>query len=92
MGFDAQIDAALVNETTVTLQRRARAGFEDIASQAMLNPVNSAVVLVTPQTPLPPGEYRLLVRGLSGHVALADIGGQPLGQDYEFEFAVEALQ
>lgn len=92
VGFDAQVDAALVNETTVTLQRRAGEGFEDIPSQATLNPVNSAVILVTPSTALPPGEYRLLVRGSSGPVALADIGGQPLGRDYEFEFAVEALQ
>lgn len=92
VGFDAQIDAALVNETTVTLQRKAGDSFEDIPSQATLNPVNAAVVFVTPQTPLPPGEYRLLVRGSSGPVALADISGQPLGRDYEFEFAVEALQ
>jgi hypothetical protein len=92
VAFDAQIDAALVNETTISLQRRASESFADIAAQATLNPVNSAVVLVTPQSPLAPGDYRLLVRGLSGPVALADIGGQPLGRDYEFEFAVEALQ
>lgn len=92
VGFDTQIDAALVNETTIALQRVVDQDFEDIPSQATLNPVNSAVVLVKPQTTLPPGKYRLLVRGLSGPVALADISGQPLGRDYEFEFAVEALQ
>jgi hypothetical protein len=92
VAFDAQIDAALVNETTVTLQRKAAEGFADVAAQAILNPVNSAVILVTPQSSLPPGDYRLLVRGSSGPVALADISGQPLGRDYEFEFALEALQ
>jgi hypothetical protein len=92
VAFDAQIDAALVNETTITLQRKTGESFADVASQALLNPVNAAVVLVTPQSPLPPGDYRLLVRGSSGPVALADISGQPLGRDYEFEFAVEALR
>ncbi len=36
------------------------------------------------------GQYRLLVRGLSGGGVLADMNGQPLGRDYVFEFGLEA--
>ena len=89
VGFDAQLDASLVNELTVTLQRKRGEEYEDIPSQATLNPVNDAVILISARSALPAGEYRLLVRGLSGGVALADIAGKPLGRDYEFEFALE---
>jgi hypothetical protein len=90
VGFDTQLDASLVNATTITLQRRLSDDvFEDVPAQAVLNPVNSAVVLITPQTALTAGQYRLLLRGLSGGVALADMSGQPLGRDYVFEFGLE---
>ena len=58
----------------------------------LVNPVNSAVILISPQATLVAGQYRLLVRGLSGGGALADMRGQPLGRDYVFEFGLEASQ
>lgn len=91
VGFDTQIDASLVNFTTVMLQRQVEDDlFEDITTRARLNPANSAVILISPQSALETGQYRLLVRGRSGGGVLADMNGQPLGDDYVFEFVLEA--
>lgn len=91
VGFDRQLDASLVNAATITLQRRiGEDSFEDVPAQAALNSANSAVILIAPQAALAAGQYRLLVQGSSGGVALADMSGQPLGRDYVFEFGLEA--
>ncbi len=93
IGFDTQLDASLINDTTVKLQRRlSDEDFEDVSAPAVLNPVNSQVILVNPRNALASGQYRLLIRGLSGGGALADMNGQPLGRDYVFEFGLEASQ
>ena len=93
MGFDTQLDASLVNYTTIMLQRRVSDDrFEDIAASAVLNPANSAVILISPRAALAAGQYRLLARGLRGGGVLADLNGQPLGRDYVFEFELEASQ
>lgn len=90
VGFDTQLDASLVNFTTLLLQRQvADDRFEDLASSARLNPANAAVILISPQPALVAGQYRLLVRGRSGGGVLADMNGHPLGDDYVFEFGLE---
>jgi hypothetical protein len=93
VGFDTQLDASLVNYTTVMLQHRVNSDvFEDVATSAILNSANSAVILISPRAALAAGQYRLLVRGLSGGSVLADMNGQPLGRDYVFEFELETSQ
>ncbi|RPH54030.1 MAG: hypothetical protein EHM84_02670 [Lysobacterales bacterium] len=93
VGFDTQLDASLVNYTTIMLQRRVSDDrFEDIAASAVLNPANSAVILISPRAALAAGQYRLLARGLHGGGVLAGLNGQPLGRDYVFEFELEASQ
>lgn len=90
VGFDTQLDASLVNFTTVMLQRQVGDDrFEDVTTRATLNPANSAVILISPQAALATGQYRLLVRGRNGGGVLADMNGQPLGDDYVFEFGLE---
>lgn len=91
VAFDTQLDASLVNSTTVMLQRQVGDDlFNDLTTRATLNPANSSVVLISPQSALTTGRYRLLVRGRSGGGVLADMNGQPLGDDYVFEFGLEA--
>lgn len=90
VGFDRQLDASLVSGATITLQRKlSNEDFADVPALPVLNPVNPAVVLIAPQTALAAGEYRLVLRGLSGGLALADMNGQLLGRDYVFEFGLE---
>lgn len=91
VGFDTPLDASLVSVTTVMLQRQmGEDDFEDLATHARLNPANAFVILIRPQLALETGHYRLLLRGRSGGGVLADTSGQPLGDDYVFEFGLEA--
>ena len=46
------------------------------------------MVLVTPNTALAAGTYRLTLRGTGGG-ALADLNAQTLGTDYVAEFTVD---
>jgi hypothetical protein len=87
--FNKEVDFSLVNETTLVLEQLTPAG-----TAAAVGPLtfslangNPATVLVTPVSPLPPGSYRLRVRG-TGAAALADVSGQPLGVDSVIEFTV----
>jgi hypothetical protein len=92
IAFTADVDASLVNDTTVSLQR-IDAGNEsgaamDLPAIKALSPHNSAVLIVTPRAPLDAGTYRVTVRGTGGG-ALADMRAATLGADTSFQFTVE---
>lgn len=92
--FTGDVDASLVNGTTVALERMDGAGVAPPAPEpvtASLAPDNFAVLLITPRTPLSPGDYRVSVRG-TGAGALADMNAATLGADLRFEFTVEPAQ
>jgi len=67
------VDASLVNATTVTLQSLDTTSAEPamIAAQVAASSVNDTLILLTPKQTLPPGHYRLTLRG-TGAAALAD--------------------
>jgi Bacterial Ig-like domain len=94
VAFTQEVDASLVNATTVTLER-----LEDAAPDAALKiPVtalraqhNPAVILITPATALAAGVYRATLRGTGG-AALANLNAVTLGSDTSFTFIVQADQ
>jgi hypothetical protein len=49
---------------------------------------NPATVLLKPVTPLPPGAYRVTLRG-GGAAALTAVGGESLPADYSFTFTLD---
>jgi len=67
------VDASLVNITTVTLQSLPTLPDEPvmIAAQIAVSPVNDSLIVLSPKVALPPGRYRLTLRG-TGSAALAD--------------------
>jgi hypothetical protein len=73
VGLTHAVDASLVNDTTVTLERRdAQTGaFARMAVRTQVSPYNDALILVQPQQPLTSGQYRLTLRG-TGPAAMAD--------------------
>ena len=99
--FSQELDASLVNATTVTLARVENpmpGGADGAASAAATVPVtvglaphNPAVILITPRTALEGGTYRATLRG-SGGGALANLGATTLGADVSFEFTVDAAR
>jgi hypothetical protein len=99
--FTRDVDASLVNDTTVMLQGIGTAGAAPesvaapattrISARAALAPANAAVLLITPSAALSPGDYRVTVRG-TGPGALADMNAVPLGTDLSFDFTVEPAQ
>jgi methionine-rich copper-binding protein CopC len=94
--FTQEVDASLVNNTTVTLERMdsastAAGGANTMPAVARLAPMNPAVLLITPSTQLQPGVYRVTVRGTGGG-ALANMNAATLGADTSFEFTVEPAQ
>jgi methionine-rich copper-binding protein CopC len=94
--FTQEVDASLVNGTTVTLERTdsasaAAGGAKTMPAVAGLAPMNPAVLLITPNTQLEPGTYRVTVRGTGGG-ALANMNAATLGADTSFEFTVEPAQ
>jgi hypothetical protein len=89
VAFSREVDASLVNYTTVRLDRLA-AGSSAPASDSLsieLARGNPRTLLITPGTALAAGSYRLTLRG-SGGGALADTDAVPLAHDYTFEFTV----
>ncbi len=99
VAFNHEVDASLVNHSTLTLERMGDAELDPgIAATAesgaririagTLVPRNPAVLLITPPTALDAGVYRLSVRGTGGG-ALADLHAQTLGADRSFVFTVE---
>ena len=99
VAFSQELDASLVNDTTVSVVRIASAEREsDTASASTIVPVsiglapyNPAVILITPQTALERGLYRATLRGTGGG-ALANLSAVTLGADVSFEFTVDAPQ
>jgi hypothetical protein len=88
VAFSHEVDASLVNETTLRLEIVAADGAPPLALSAQLAEGNPSVVLLTPQRALGPGGYRLIVRG-SGGGGLADVNAQSLDADYRSEFTVQ---
>ena len=94
--FTQEVDASLVNDTTVSLERidsasTAAGGANTMPASARLAPMNPAVLLITPSNQLQPGVYRVTVRGTGGG-ALANMNAATLGADTSFEFTVEPAQ
>ncbi|HEY4446040.1 MAG TPA: Ig-like domain-containing protein [Steroidobacteraceae bacterium] len=94
--FTQDVDASLVNSSTVMFERIAPAsaaagGAQTMPATARLAPSNPAVLLITPSTQLEPGVYRVTVRGTGGG-ALANMNAATLGADTSFEFTVESAQ
>ena len=99
VAFNHEVDASLVNYTTLTVDRvDAENAVESAngATQATHLPAYAALaegnpnaIVITPVAPLLPGTYRVTVRG-SGGGALADLNAQALGSDYSFTFNVDA--
>ena len=94
VSFNHEVDAALVNDTTVTLEKVI--GAELLRAQAPSLPAaldiaegNPATVLITPAAALAPGQYRVTLRGTGGG-ALADVSAVAMGADYVFTFTVAA--
>jgi methionine-rich copper-binding protein CopC len=96
VAFTQDVDATLVNDTTVALERvNSELNGADSAvrmpATAALAAKNSAVLVITPSTALDAGVYRVTVRGTGGG-ALANMSAATLGADTSFEFIVEPAQ
>ncbi|MGH8304183.1 MAG: Ig-like domain-containing protein [Steroidobacteraceae bacterium] len=90
VAFNHEVDASLINDTTVRLERLTADGAE-LASDSVslrLAAGNPRTLLVTPGAALGAGTYRLTLRG-SGGGALADNSARTLERDYSFEFTVD---
>jgi len=83
--FTHEVDASLVNESTVMIER-VESG-QRIAAVAVVADLNPAVVLITPGAALGAGTYRVRVRGTGGG-AVADLSARTLGGDATFVFVV----
>jgi hypothetical protein len=88
VAFSHEVDASLLNETTLRLESVAADGAPSVALSARLAEGNPSVVLLTPPRALGPGSYRLTLRG-SGGGALADVNAQSLGSDFRSDFTVD---
>jgi Bacterial Ig-like domain len=99
VAFSREVDASLVNDTTLTLERMgdpdldpgaavAARGGAKVAIAAALAATNPSVLLISPKTALDSGVYRLSLRGTGGG-ALADLDARTLGADRSFVFTVE---
>jgi hypothetical protein len=93
VAFNHEVDASLVNYTTVMLERTDTAPATPLAATTAIAAANPRVLLITPRTPLAPGKYRVTLRG-SGGGALADVGAETLGAgaDHSFNFAVDSAR
>lgn len=90
VAFSREVDAGLINYTTIGLERLTAAGPQPAADALSLALAsgNPSTLLITPSTPLGPGSYRLHLRGTGG-AALADLDGRTLEHDYTFVFTVD---
>ncbi|MDB6046696.1 MAG: hypothetical protein JWM63_5247 [Gammaproteobacteria bacterium] len=106
VAFNHEVDASLINYTTLTLERVASARTDSpvpmgevgmpptpfvVPTSAALAAGNPSVIVLTPAAPLVTGTYRVSVRGTGGG-ALADVNVQTLGSDYSFTFNVDVSQ
>jgi methionine-rich copper-binding protein CopC len=92
VAFSAEVDAALVNATTITLQAVTPTEFPEATQPPLpittaLAAGNPATVVIVPTMALGPGTYRVTVRGTGGG-AIASVSGVPLDADYDFVFTV----
>jgi hypothetical protein len=85
--FTQDADASLINDSTITLQRITDAE-QTLPAVRALAEHNAAVLLLTPNTALDAGVYRVTVRG-TGAAAVANMNATTLGSDTSFEFTVE---
>jgi len=88
--FTQDVDASLVNETTITLERIG-GDAQVVSAAAALAANNPAVLLITPRAGLNAGVYRITLRGTGGG-ALANMNAATLGADASIEFTVEPAQ
>jgi hypothetical protein len=67
------VDASLVNGTTVLLERASDSSVIPgaVAVRTEVSPYSDVMILATPDQPLTPGRYRLVLRG-TGPAAIAD--------------------
>ncbi|MEP6883733.1 MAG: hypothetical protein ABJC66_03185 [Gammaproteobacteria bacterium] len=92
--FTQDVDASLVNGSTVTLERIdgpqsvITGDAQRMPAHGVLAENNPAVLVITPATVLVSGIYRVTVRGTGGG-ALANMNAASLGADVSFEFTVE---
>ena len=96
VAFSHELDASLVNATTIVLERvqgneLLTAIGAPLAATLTLVSGNPADVIIRPATPLGAGVYRVTLRGTGGG-ALADVSAASLGTDYDFVFTVEAAR
>lgn len=95
LAFTNELDASLVNDTTVRVERLAPTAADAAASPISVTyriiGANPSVLLLTPNAVLAPGTYRVSLRG-SGGGALADVRANTLGLDTSFTFSVEATR
>ena len=90
VAFNHEVDASLVNNTTVTLEAIAAGKAPlPINASAALARSNPSAIVILPRSALTPGTYRVTMRGTGGG-ALADLNAQPLGADFSFAFTVSA--
>ncbi len=88
VAFNHEVDATLLNSTTVTLERLPDGQPPLLVAVSLrLASSNTSSVVIQPNSALAPGKYRVTVRGTGG-AALADISAQPLGTDFSFVFIV----
>ena len=87
VAFNHEVDASLVNSTTLTLEALGDGAPRPLPVAASLAASNPSSIVIQPATALQPGRYRVTVRGTGGG-ALADIGAQALGADFSFVFTV----
>jgi hypothetical protein len=93
VGFSSEVDASLVNSTTITLERVTGDEFltptgPPLAVSTALASGNPSTLIIHPSAPLGPGMYRLTLRGTGGG-ALANVSAVTLGADEQFVFTVE---
>ena len=90
VAFNHEVDASLINGTTVTLQAlTAQNTPRTLALSAKLASSNPSSIVILPASPLAAGTYRVTVRGTGGG-ALADVNAQSLGADFSFVFNVSS--
>jgi hypothetical protein len=93
VAFNHEIDASLVNDANIMLERIEMAGagqaLQPLSLHAALAIGNPSVIVILPQSALGPGTYRVRLRGTGGG-ALADINASALKADQAFAFAVAA--
>jgi len=88
VAFSHELDASLINDTTVHLERLGTDAPAAAAPISMrLAAGNPRALLIIPRGALAAGRYRLTLRG-SGGGALADVNARALGIDYVSEFIV----